>query len=55
MHVSEGRILRRLILHSRECKYPRGLPISSLHVLECSFHVGHKWAMASMIMTRGKI
>ena len=32
--------------------YYRELPISSLHVLECSFHVGYKWLMVNVSTTR---
>ena len=34
-------------------RYCRRFPIPSLHVLECSFHVGHKHVMANVSMTRG--
>ena len=33
--------------------YCRGFPISFLHVLECSFHVGYKWVLANVSMTCG--
>ena len=31
----------------------RGLPISSLHVLEYNFYMGYKWIMANVNITRG--
>ena len=34
--------------------YCRGFPISSVYVLECSFHVGYKWVLANVSMTCGK-
>jgi hypothetical protein len=33
----------------------KGLPISSLHVPECSFHVGCNWDLANVNMTRGSL
>ena len=39
---------------ARYMSYYRGLPISSLHVLECNFHVEYKMVMANVSMTCGK-
>ena len=33
--------------------YQKGLLISSLHLLECSFHMGYKLIVANVSMTRG--
>ena len=35
--------------------YCKKLSISSLHVLECSFHVRYKWVLANVSMTHGNI
>ena len=40
------------IMHTATIKE---LSISSLFVLECSFHSGYKWVLANLSMTRGKI
>jgi hypothetical protein len=38
-----------------ERRYYRGLSISSLPMLECSFHVSYKWFLANVSMTLGNI
>ena len=38
-----------------ERKYYRGLSISSLPMLECSFHMRYKWFLANVSMTLGNI
>lgn len=35
--------------------YSKGLSISFLYVLECSLHVGYKWVLENLSMTRDKI
>jgi hypothetical protein len=34
--------------------YHRGLPVSSLHVPYCNFHMRYKWVMTNVNMTCGK-
>ena len=41
-------------LKTSKFKYCRGLLISSLHVPECSFHIGYKWVLTKVSMTSGK-